>query len=217
MKNIIIVGASAHAAEIVEYIEYINDYSIDAVYRIKGLIDKNEIHYKTYGFEYKFLGNTDNHIIDKNSYYIIGIGNMSVRKKVIDEFKFKGAKFETIIHPTALVSKTAEIGIGCLISHNVSVGPKAKIGEFCVINSRSTVGHDSVLGENNFISPQVVLGGSTKIGKNNLLGTNCCLVPKIVVGNNNKVMAGMIVTNNIKDDEIVFYRFKEKLIIRNNN
>ena len=84
-----------------------------------------------------------------------------------------------------------------------------------VINSRSTIGHDSTLGSNNFISPQVVLGGFSKIGDDNLLGTNSCLIPKIQIGNNNKIMAGMSLTKNIDDNETVFYRYKEKLIIRN--
>ena len=56
---------------------------------------------------------------------------MSIRRKVIDEYLTKGAKFETIIHPTALISKSAKIGQGSLIAHNVSIGPKASIEILC--------------------------------------------------------------------------------------
>ena len=214
MKKLIIVGCGSHAAEVIEYIEYINQHSINIKYKITGLIDNTESYYQHYEFKEMFLGDADNHIVDKDVFYVIGIGNLSVRKKVINELTLKGAKFETIIHPTALISKTAQIGKGALIAHNVSIGPKAIIGDFCVINSRSTIGHDSQLGYNNFISPQVVVGGFAKIGDANLLGTNSCLIPNVEIGNNNKIMAGMAVLNNINDNETVFFRFKEKLVIR---
>ena len=102
-----------------------------------------------------------------------------------------------------------------MISHNVSIGPKATIGNFCVINSRCTIGHDTIIKDNNFLSPQVVIGGFAKIGSDNMLGTNSCVIPEVKIGNFNKIMAGMAILNNVSDNEVVFFRFKEKLVIRN--
>ena len=70
------------------------------------------------------------------------------------------------------------------------------------------------MGNNNFISPQVVVGGFAKIGNANLLGTNSCLIPDVEIGNNNKIMAGMPVLKKVNDNETVFFRFKEKLVVR---
>jgi len=214
MKNLIIIGCGSHAAELVDYIEYINKYSVTMKYNIKGLIDNTHTHYDHYNYNYKFMGNVDDHIVDPNIFYLMGIGNMAIRIKVFNEFKLKNAKFTGIIHPTALISDSAEIGEGTVISHHASIGPKAIIGSCNVINSRCTIGHDSIIGENNFLSPQFVLGGYAKIGNNNLLGTNSCVIPEIEIGNNNKIMAGMVITNNVHNDETVFYRYKEKLIVR---
>ncbi|MCX7548872.1 acetyltransferase [Xanthomarina sp. F1114] len=214
MENIIIVGCGSHAAELTDYIDYINKHSPTPKFNVKGLIDNTKSHYDHYAYQYEFLGTIDDHIVNPNMSYIMGIGNLEIRTKVFQEYKVKGAKFIGVIHPTALISKSAIIGEGTVISHNVSIGPKAEIGACNVINSRCTIGHDSKIGDNNFLSPQVVLGGFSKIGDNNLLGTNACLIPEIEVGNNNKIMAGMAVTNNVKDDETVFFRFKEKLVVR---
>lgn len=214
MKNLIIIGCGSHAAELVDYIEYINKYSVTIKYNIKGLIDNTQTHYNHYNYKYKFMGDVDNHIVDPDVYYLMGIGNMAIRTKVFNEFKLKDAKFTGIIHPTALISNSAEIGEGTVISHNASIGPKAIIGAYNVINSRCTIGHDSRIGDNNFLSPQVVLGGSAKIGSNNLLGTNSCVIPEIEIGNNNIIMAGMVITNKVNNDETIFYRYKEKLVIR---
>lgn len=214
MKNLIIVGCGAHAAEIVDYIEYINQNSTSDIFKIVGLIDNVKTHYDHYEYPYEFLGTIDDHVIDVNAYYVMGIGNLDIRTKVFQEYELKKARFTGIIHPTALISKSAMIGEGTVISHNVSIGPKSKIGKFNVINSRCTIGHDAIIGDNNFISPQVVLGGASQVGDNNLLGTNSCLIPEIKIGNDNKIMAGMVITHNVQDHETVFYRYKEKLVVR---
>lgn len=214
MKHIIIIGCGSHAAELVEYISYINEQSETPLYNIKGLIDNTNTYYEHYGYPYDFLGSIDDHQIDTQVKYIMGIGNIEIRAKVLQDFQLKGAKFTGIIHPTALISKSAIIGEGTVISHNVSIGPKAEIGAFNVINSRCTIGHDAKIGVNNFLSPQVVLGGYSKVGNDNLLGTNSCLIPDVEVGNNNKIMAGMAITTIVRDNETVFFRFKEKLVVR---
>lgn len=214
MKTIIIVGCGSHAAELTDYIHYINEHAPTPEFEIKGLIDNSNSHYEHYNYQYEFIGSIDDHMVDPDISYIMGIGNLAIRTKVFQELKIKGAKFIGVIHPTALISKTAIIGEGTVISHNVSIGPKAVIGAFNVINSRCTIGHDVIIGDHNFLSPQVVLGGYSKIGDNNLLGTNCCLIPEVEVGNDNKIMAGMAVTTKVHNDETVFFRFKEKLVVR---
>lgn len=214
MKNIIIIGCGSHASELVDYIEYINKHSKTKQINIKGLIDNTDKHYLHYNYNYKFIGNIDDHLIDPDIYYLLGIANVSIKNKVLEQFKAQKAKFIGIIHPTALISDSAEIGEGTVISHNVSVGPKAKIGCFNIINSRCTIGHDSEVGDNNFLSPQVVLGGYVKMGNSNFLGTNCCILPEVEIENNNKIMAGMAITNKVNNDETVFFRYKEKLTIR---
>jgi acetyltransferase EpsM len=214
MKKLIIVGCGSHASELVDYIEYINRQSLTKEYTILGLIDNTKTHYDHYKYAYPFMGSIDDHNVMPDAYYLMGIGNLAIRTKVFQEYKVKGAKFTGIIHPTALISESAVIGEGTVISHNVSIGPKAIIGAFNVINSRCTIGHDSNIGNNNFLSPQVVLGGYSKIGNQNLLGTNSCLIPEVEVGDNNKIMAGMAVTTKVSDNETVFFRFKEKLVVR---
>jgi acetyltransferase EpsM len=215
MGKIIIIGAGGHAAEIVDYIESMNKLLNLKKFEIVGLIDDNEGNYKHYEFKYEFLGKIEGHKIDENSLYVMGIANLIFRKIIIETFKLGGAKFASFVHPTSLVSPTAEIGEGVVISHNVSIGPKVIIGDFNMLNSRCTIGHDSVLGNYNFISPQVAIGGNTKIGDENLFGTNSCTIPGMKIGHNNKISAGMVVDKPIKDNETIFYRFKEKLIVRN--
>jgi acetyltransferase EpsM len=215
MKKVIIIGAGGHAAELVDYIDYINNSSEEMKFEVIGLIDDKKENYKHYDYSSKYLGTIKEHIIDLQKSYLMAIADSSIKKMIIEEFKLKGAQFIGLIHPTALISNSAKIGEGVVISHNVSVGPKVVLGDFNVLNSRCTIGHDSNIGDYNFISPQVTVGGYSKIGNENLFGTNSCIVPNINIGNNNKVTAGMVIDKPINDNETIFYRFKEKLIVRN--
>lgn len=214
MKKIIIIGCGGHAAEIVDYIEHINLVN-EKTFDIIGLIDDNYDNYIKYKYSQDYLGKISDHKILFDVFYIIGIGDIIFRKTIVEKFLNENAKFTNIVHPKALISKKSFIGIGNVISHNVSIGPMVNLGDFNVINSRVTVGHDSIIGNFNFISPLVSFGGNSKIGNNNLIGTNACLLPKVEIGNSNKVMAGMIVDKKIESNEVIYYRYKEKIFFKN--
>jgi acetyltransferase EpsM len=216
MKKVIIVGAGGHAAELMDYLVYMNQLS-DALTKEKweviGLIDDTESNYHEYQYNSPYLGSIKEHQVRNEVGYIMGIANMKYRRIIIEQLLQKKAQFISLIHPTALVSSSAKIGVGCVISHNVSIGPKAVIGDFNLINSRCTIGHDTTIGAYNFLSPQVVTGGFAVLGNENFIGTNGVVLPAIILGNNNTIAAGMIVDKNVADNATVFHRFKEKIII----
>ena len=214
MKSVIIIGAGGHAAEIRDYISHYNQKHPNEAINVLGFLDDNESAHSQYNYAEPFLGGIKNHKVSNDRLYIMGIANLKYRRGIIEQFKTQGAQFTSLIHPTAIVSPSAVIGEGVVISHHASVGPKAQIGDFNMLNSRCTIGHDSKLGDYNFISPQVAIAGNTVIGHENMFGTNSCTIPGIQVGNNNTIGAGMIVYKNIKDQETVFFRFKEKIVIQ---
>ena len=219
MKKIIIVGAGGHAAELVDYLMHINALSSvekTKEWEIVGLIDDSEANYIAYGYEFPFFGKIKDHEVQQEVEYVMGIANMKYRRVIIEQLQQEGARFATLIHPTALVSPSATIGAGCVISHNVSIGPKAVLGDFNLINSRCTIGHDTTIGSYNFLAPQVVTGGFAVIGDENFIGTNGVLLPAITLGNSTTIAAGMIVDKNVQNDATVFHRFKEKVMVISN-
>lgn len=214
MKKIIIIGCGGHAAELRDYIDHYNAAHDTDKIEVVGFLDDDKKAHEHYSFIESYLGKIDDHEIEKEVFYLMGIANLTYRASIIEKFIRKNAQFTGLIHPTAIISPTSKIGEGTVVSHNVSVGPKVQIGKFNILNSRCTIGHDSTLGDFNFISPQVALSGYTKVGNENLLGTNACTIPGITIGNHNKIAAGMVVYKNVTDQETVFFRHKERIIIR---
>jgi acetyltransferase EpsM len=203
MKNIIIIGAGGHAAELNDYIGLHNKCKPNEQIHIMGFIDDDQTIYEHYGYEAPYLGFIKDHEINESVFYLMGIANLKFRKEITETFLLNGAKFTGFIHPTVVISTSAIIDESVVISHSTSVGPKVKIGKHNLINSRCTIGHDTHIGNFNFISPMVALSGNTKIGNENLIGTGTITIPSINIGHNNKIGAGTVVIFDVPNEMTV--------------
>lgn len=213
MKKLIIIGSGGHGAEIEDYIRYNNLYSDNKI-EIAGFLDDNPDNYSNYAFSAPLLGGVKDHTVTSGFYYLIGIANLEFRKFFVEKYLSMGAEFIDLIHKTAYISPSAKIGTGVVIGPHVNLGPNTIVGDFSMINSRCSLGHDTVIGKYNFISPNVCFSGFSSVGDDNLFGINSATIPGIKVGNNNKIAAGMVLHNDVGNDEVVFYRYKERIIAK---
>jgi len=212
--EIIIIGAGGHAAELVDYIRFSNNVENNGLkVSVLGLLDDNFDNYLKYDFEFPFLGEISKHQIRHDVHYLIGIANLEYRKIFVEFFLKQGAKFFSYVHPSVSLSSTAKIGQGVVISPNVNLGPNTYVGDFSLVNSRVSLGHDSKIGRYNFLSPNVCFSGGTEVGDENLFGINSATIPGIRIGDRNKIMAGMTLEKNVGNDEVIFYRYKERISV----
>jgi len=212
MESVIVIGSSGHAAELQDYIREINDRSGSPLLRIRGYIDDDKLSYDRYQFEAPYLGTITGHRPDPDVRYVIAIASNSHRRRIVQQFLDGGAGFVTVRHPMAIVSPSARVGEGCILAPNVNVGPNVSVGDYSLLNARCSLGHDTVLGSFNVVSPNVSFSGGTRVGDDNFFGINSATKPGIVVGNRNKIEAGMVLDRNIGDDQVVFFRYREKVI-----
>jgi len=211
MKEVIIIGSGGHGAELDDYIYYNRKHGAEE-YKIIGYLDDNPDNYSSYSFSAPLIGGVKDHDVRRDIYYIMGIANLAYRQKFVEQYIKSGAKFLSLIHAAAYISRSSKIGSGVIIGPNANLGPNTRIDDFSVINSRSSMGHDTIVGKYNFISPNVCFSGFTEVGNGNLFGINSATIPGIHIGNNNKIMAGMVIDKNIGDDTVYFHRFREKVI-----
>jgi sugar O-acyltransferase (sialic acid O-acetyltransferase NeuD family) len=212
MQKIIIVGSGGHGAELNDYIKYNEKISGIKDFEILGFLDDNPANYANYKFYSPLIGGVRDHVVRTDVKYLMGIANLTYRKLFVERYTNDGADFISLIHLTAYISDSATLGKGVVIGPMVNLGPNSVIGDHTMLNSRCSMGHDTKIGKFNFISPNVCFSGFTEIGDENLFGINSATIPCIKVGNRNKIMAGMVLDKNVGDDEVVFYRFKEKII-----
>lgn len=126
-------------------------------------------------------------------------GNVSVRREVFERFHSRGYDFETIIHPSAIVSAETEIGVGAQIMAGVIIQPGTRIGLNTIVNTGAQIDHDGSIGDHVHISPGAVLSGTVSVGSGTHIGAGATIIQDITIGDDCLVAAGAVVTRNLAD------------------
>lgn len=205
IKKIIVIGAGGTARDIIDTINEINDESDNLHYNILGFLDddKKIVGKKKMGV--KILGPIKYKNEYKDCFFINGIGkvdNIFKREEVISKLNLNIDRFETIIHPSSSISRTAKIGKGVLILRNVSVMSRAKIGNHVTIHPNAVVSHDVKLGDYCFVANGACIGGANKIGASCYFGSNSGLREYLSVGEYSIIGMGSVVLKNIPKESV---------------
>lgn len=213
MVNLIIVGTGAVAAEITSFMATAQYKWNDEDIQIKGYLEFDEYRYlhKQYKYTAPILGDINSYEVKSDDYFIIANATVSLKKQFAQKLQSNGAKFINLLHPTCIISPTAEIGIGNVLSAGCQIGPLARIGDFNILTSGSVISHDCVVGDFNSFS-SVILCGHSIVGNSNSFYIRSTVIPHIKVGDNCTIQAGMMVDKDLPDGTIMYYRFKEKII-----
>ena len=124
---------------------------------------------------------------------VIAIGSPRIKKKLYDHLsKFKFT-FPSIIHETALVSKSSFLGDGVIISPMAIIGPNTRIGNLVYCNYQTGVGHDSIIGDYTQINPGAQIGGEVIVHPESLIGSNSTILQKTRLNNTITVGSGSVV------------------------
>jgi len=201
MYNIIIVGAGGCAREIYYWA---NDTFSKENYKIKGFLSYNQKDLEGFNVKSDIIGNDDNYKIEKNDLFIIAIGDIDIKKRAVNRLKKRGAKFISLIHPTALIIPTAKIGEGVVICPHCLISDNAQLGNFVMMNINSICGHDGKVGKYCILSPYAILNGFAILEDEVFLGTHATVTPYKSVGYRSKVSANSVVMRNVPPNRIVF-------------
>lgn len=132
---------------------------------------------------------------------IISIGNNEIRRKITRRYPL--LDYRNATHPTAIVSRFAQIGIGTVVMAGAIVNPHAEIGEHCIINTSAVVEHDCSLGDFVHISPNAALAGNVQIGPGTHVGVGAVIIPGIKVGQWCVIGAGAVLIKDVPDFSVV--------------
>lgn len=128
---------------------------------------------------------------------VVAIGGNLARLTRADQAKAAGLALPAVIHPTAIVSPSAEIGEGAQVMARGFVGPKAVLGRLALVNTGAIVEHECVVGEAAHVAPGAVLAGAVRIGRLSMIGANAAVIPGRQVGEEAVVGAGAAVTRDV--------------------
>ena len=199
-KNIILIGGGGHCKSCIEVIES------TGLYHIKGILDLPlELGKKV--LNYKVIGDDKDYekYQQQGFSFVITAGQVKsagLRKRIYEQLVSINADIETVIAPTATISKYSYIGKGCMIMHHSIINADAVVGENCIVNSASVIEHDVTLGNHVHISTNVVVNGDCKIGSETFVGSATCISNGVKIGNQIVIGAGSLVITDIKEEGI---------------
>lgn len=182
-----IYGASGHGRAIIDL--------IDGYEKIHGIFDDNPRVRTLLG--YPVLGPIPPNYFFKSD-LIIAIGDNGIRQRVAQRLKGK-VRFGNIIHETAIFSKRANMGSGCVVMEGAIVKVSSLIGDHVIINTGASIDHDCEIGDFAHIAPQVTLCGDVHVGEGTLVGANSTVLPGVKIGKWCTIGAGSVVLHDVPD------------------
>lgn len=193
MIKVVLVGQGGHSKVVTEAIAFQSNM------KTIGYLDDNhhELVFKN-EFYYGPIRSTKELLLkEPNIKFIIAIGNNKVRKLIVEKLGLKETQYITVIHPKAIISASATIGVGSVILANAVVNTDATIGAHTIINTSGIIEHDNVIEDFAHISPNATLTGTVHIEEGVHVGAGANIIPKISIGKWSTIGAGATVINHI--------------------
>lgn len=178
-------GASGHAKVIIDIAKANN-------IEVEGLIDDNEAIKELCGYPVSLSSD-----INRESEFIISIGNNEIRKRIANQYK---VTYKTLIHPSAVISPSAKLSEeGSVVMQGAILQAEVEVGKHAIINTACSIDHECKLGDFVHISPNSTLCGNVHIGDGSWIGAGSVILPGVTIGKWCTIGAGSVVSKNIPD------------------
>ena len=150
------------------------------------------------------IDNVLNYKIEENDVFVIAIANPVVKEQIAQIMIAHNAEFIKLIHNTAIISPSANIGMDFIACPYVMVSCNTVIQDHVMFNAYSSLGHDSIVGAYSSIMGHVDITGNAKVGTHTFWGSGARALPCAKIGNHALVGAGSVVLKKVKSNTTVF-------------
>jgi len=194
-EKIILVGGGGHCLSCIDVIEASGKFTI------AGIIDvKSKIGEKVAGYPIVASDDDLNKLVKEYKNFFITIGQIKSAKLRAEKFiklKELGTNFPVICSPRSHVARTASLGEGSIIMHDVVVNSGARVGSNCIINSKALIEHESMIGDHTHIATGAIVNGQCNVGSEVLLGSGSILINNINIADRVVIGAGSVVVKDV--------------------
>jgi len=169
---LVIVGAGGHAKVVAEAAQL-------SGFDVLGFIDQSADLPGTSILGIPVLGD-ENALDSLNSddwVVVIAVGDNTSRASIIARLNERGARFARVIHPSSVISPSAQLGAGSVVLAGDVIGTAARVGAHCIINTMASIDHDCVLDDYVHVSPGAHLAGRCSVGHAAHIGIGVNVAP----------------------------------------
>jgi sugar O-acyltransferase (sialic acid O-acetyltransferase NeuD family) len=189
--SLVIVGAGGFGGEVLQYVRDAIRSQPDV--SVRGFLDDRTDLDPRACDGLPLLGSISSYSPQADDRFVVAIGDPEARTRVIDDLRRRGASFFRVVHPTAFVATTAQLGEGCIVAPFCAIGNAASLGDHVVLTWYASVAHDAEVASYAVLSPYSTVNGGAHLGEGAFLGTHAAVNPLQRVGCWAKVAAGSVV------------------------
>ncbi|MBT5383675.1 MAG: acetyltransferase [Kordiimonadaceae bacterium] len=205
-KKIIILGVGGNCIDILDTVISINEKEDREVYSCMGFLDDDKETWEKEIHGVKVLGALDTAPNYEDCYFVNGIGsplNFFTKRDIISKTKIPLDRFETIVHPSAEISRMSHLGLGAVILQSVTIASDVTIGNHVMVLPNSIVGHGDTISDYVTIAGGVCVSGGVSIGRSCYIGANASIIGNITIGEMCLVGMGSVVIDSVGKNSLV--------------
>ncbi len=204
IKKLVVLGAGGTARDVLSIIEDIN--LAEERYDCIGLLDDNPDLWGSTIQGRKVIGPIREALTITEGGFVNSLGsprNFRARQDVIQSLGIDQSSFESIVHPTAAISRHADIGAGAIIFPNVVLMANVRLGQQVLVLAHTVLNHDAVAGEFSILASGVNVSGRVRVGKNCYLGAGSSILENVEIGDEAMVGMGSVVLRDVPTRTVV--------------
>ena len=205
-KKIAILGSGGNCYDIADTITYIN--TVFPKYNLTGFFDDSAdaVHSNNKTGYPPVLGSLKDAEFRSELFLVNGIGSTRTYFKKDEIIKKTGVgdnRFETIIHPEAVISPIVKIGTGSVVLANVTICSGAVIGRHVLILPGAVINHDCKVGDYSIVASGAILNGNVQLEPLCYIGAGAVILENLCVGKQALIGAGSIVLKDVSAKTVV--------------
>jgi sugar O-acyltransferase (sialic acid O-acetyltransferase NeuD family) len=200
MRRLLIVGAGNFGREVLAWATDIRS----SEWEIGGFLDSRSNILDGYDIPLPILGDPLTFEFSAADRVVCALGDPGFKLRYCRDLERRGAAFETLIHPTAIVGPRCVIGAGGVLCPRAILTCDVRIGKFVTLNIVAAAGHDALLGDGCTLSGHALVGGHAKLGEGVFLGSHAVVAPRVKVGDYGRIGAGSAAVRDVPEGVTVF-------------
>lgn len=198
-RPLILLAASGLAREVAEVARATGQFEL------LGYLDDDAALKGTTIAGLEVLGGLDTIAEHPTAEFVVCAGSGIARQRMVERLAVAGvtgARFATVIHPTASVAASCTVATGTVVLAGCVLTADVTLGAHVVLMPQVTLTHDDVIADFATLCAGVTLGGDVRVGRAAYLGMNSAVRERTTIGEEAIVGMGSAVLRDIPGSEV---------------
>ncbi len=135
---------------------------------------------------------------------VVAVGDNAARQGLRERLAHPDDAWPAVVHPSASVSRWAEVGPGAVGLQRAAVAAGARVGAFAVVNTGALLEHDGDLGPFASLAPGALTGGRVRVGARTAVGIGAVVRHGVRLGEDAVLGAAAYLDRDLPDRVVAY-------------